>query len=106
MALRINKQILLTGETEGTFEGQGVVRVWVYPTSGTWAAGATVKLQEWLDFEGVTPAWSDDPSTDATWTAEDKKFLALCNGRKYRILASATGFVARADTFSDNTALV
>ena len=96
----INETILLSTETVSEFDASGAVRVWVYPVNGTWASGETVKLQEWLDFEGVTGAWADDPSPDAIWTAEDKKFLALCKGRRYRLLASATGFVARADTYT------
>ena len=82
------------------------MRVWVRGAGGTFPASETVTLQEWVDFEGETGVWADDPSTDATWTAEDKKFLALCGGRRYRVLASAVGFVARADTYSDNAELV
>ena len=113
--IRINRTILkstelgsedVDGKSASEFQAQGVVRVWVRGAGGTFPASETVTLQEWVDFDGVSGAWADDPSTDAAWTAEDKKFLALCSGRRYRLLASAVGFVARADTYSDNSELV
>ena len=113
--IRISRTILkstelgsedVNGKSASEFQAQGVVRVWVRGAGGTFPTGATVTLQEWVEFEGETGVWADDPSTDAEWTVEEKKFLALCGGRRYRLLASAVGFVARADTYSDNAELV
>ena len=98
----VSKTILKSTETEGEFEAQGVIRVWVRGTGGTWPAGVTVKLQEWVDFEGETGAWADDPDPRSVWSVEGKKYLALCRGRKYRLLASGTGVVARIDLFLDS----
>ena len=112
--IRISRTILkstelgnedVNGKSSGEFAGQGVVRIWVRGAGGTFPSGS-VKLQEWVDFEGETGAWADDPDTNATWSTEDKKFLALCSGRRYRLRASVVGFVARADTFSDNSEIV
>ena len=105
--IRLKGETILTAtDTEGEFTGQGVVRVWVRGAGGTYPTGETVTLQEWAEFEGETGAWVDDPSTDAEWTAEEKKFLALVGTSKYRLLASAVGFVARVDTFADNSEIM
>ena len=102
--MRTHKQILKNGATESDdIKGTGTVRLWVRGHNGTWPSGVTVVLQELVtgQFEGDTATWEDDPSSENTLSEAGKIFVGLVEGATFRLQASASGVVARIDTFTD-----